>query len=396
MILSFLSHCRSWLENVGRKSLSERSRSSVMIATTGSSEIDPDNHLSDLTGFVSKELPHPIAHGSFGDVWKCTYIASNRPGLEVAVKSIRIDVAGDESRARVTQRLLGDFRARKQLHHENLLPLLGFSHEFGLLPAMVSPWIHNGSLTTHLEHHFTEMTIEQKFLILRQVAAAISYLHSKGVIHGDLTANNILIDSDHNAHVADHGILPMYSDLSGISYIRSNMRWAAPELFGVPENEESSTLQPASDIYSFGCIMLQVMTGLPPYADVQHDYQVIALILKGRKPTRPSSPHDADSFWDFIERCWGDIGRRPSAVDVLNFLGSDPGTALQTESCVKSPSSSPSHSTFLFPSCHVDSYIYAPFRRIIPQLLSLTLRYVFWSLVVLAASYCISLACFTF
>ncbi|KAG2088073.1 kinase-like domain-containing protein [Suillus discolor] len=251
MILPFLSYCRSWLENVRRKLLWWRSSSSVMIATT--SGMDPDNDLPDLTGFVSKDsAPHPIAHGSFGDVWKCTYIAPNRPGLEVAVKSIRIDVAGDEFRVRVTQRLLGDFRARKQLHHENLLPLLGFSHEFGLLPAMVSPWIHNGSLTTYIEHHFTEMTMEQKLRIVSGISEVL------GVVHGDLTANNILIDSDHNAHVADHGILTMCSELSGTSYIRSNVRWAAPELFEVSENEESLTPQSASDIYSLGCIMLQV------------------------------------------------------------------------------------------------------------------------------------------
>ncbi|KAG2054037.1 hypothetical protein BDR06DRAFT_434394 [Suillus hirtellus] len=99
MIQLFLSHCRSWLENVRRKLLWWRSSPSV----ASDSGIDPDHHLPDLTGFVSKDSPHPIAHGSFGDVWKCTYIASNRPGLEVAVKSIRIDVAGDDFRARVTQ-----------------------------------------------------------------------------------------------------------------------------------------------------------------------------------------------------------------------------------------------------------------------------------------------------
>jgi serine/threonine protein kinase len=65
-----------------------------------------------------------------------------------------------------SQRFLDDFHARKQLHHENLLPLLGFSHDFGPLPAMVSPWIHNGSLTTYLEHYFTELTIEQKLRIV--------------------------------------------------------------------------------------------------------------------------------------------------------------------------------------------------------------------------------------
>lgn len=339
MALSFLFNCRSWLGKLGRKLWWWKShRPSVTIAATATGG-SGNQRLSDLTGFVSKESPHPIAHGSFGDVWKCIYASSNSQGLpvEVAVKSIRIDVAGDDSKARLTQRLLDDFHARKQLHHENLLLLLGFSYEFGLLPAMVSPWMHNGSLATHLEHHFTELTIEPKVRILRQVAAAISYLHSKEVVHGDLTANNILIDSDRNAHVADHGILTMCSELSGTSYIRNNVRWAAPELFEVPENEELSTpLQPASDIYSFGCIMLQVMTGRPPYADVRSDHQVTVMILKGKKPTRPSSPHDADSFWDFIEKCWSDTGRRPSAVDVLGFLGSDHITALVQQSLSES------------------------------------------------------------
>ncbi|KAG2118241.1 kinase-like domain-containing protein [Suillus cothurnatus] len=330
MILLFLSHCRSWLEKVGRKLLWWRSRPSVVVATIGSSERDPDNHLPDLTGFVSKGSPRPITHGSFGDVWKCTYIPSNGQGLEVAVKSIRIDVAGDDFRARLTQRLLDDFHARKQLRHENLLPLFGFSHDFGPLPAMVSPWVHNGSLTTYLEHHFTELTIEQKLRIFVKTTSNSIAVHLKGVVHGDLTANNILIDSDHNAHVADHGIFTMCSKLSGTSYIRSNVRWAAPELFEPPENEESPTPppQPAGDIYSFGCIMLQVMTGRPPYADVRSDLQVAVLISKGNKPTRPSNPHVADSFWDFIEKCWSDTGRRPSAVDVLSFLGSDHVTAL--------------------------------------------------------------------
>ncbi|KAG1749419.1 kinase-like domain-containing protein [Suillus lakei] len=170
-----------------------------------------------------------------------------------------------------SQRLLGDFHARKQLQHENLLSLLGFSYQFGLLPAMVSPWIHNGSLTTHLEHNFAELTIEPKIRILRQVAAAISYLHSKGVVHGDLTATT--------------GSSQCVLSSRGLHISEVTVRWAAPELFEVPENEESlSPPKPASDIYSFGCIMLQVMTGRPPYAEVRSDHQVTVLILKGKKP----------------------------------------------------------------------------------------------------------------
>jgi hypothetical protein len=59
--------------------------------------------------------------------------------------------------------------------------------------------------------------------------------------------------------VADHGILILCAELHGTSYIRSSVRWAAPENFQAPEDDESiSSPQMASDIYSFGCIMLQV------------------------------------------------------------------------------------------------------------------------------------------
>ncbi|KAG0693212.1 hypothetical protein DFH29DRAFT_1040493 [Suillus ampliporus] len=62
------------------------------------------------------------------------------------------------------------------------------------------------------------------------------------------------------------------------------------------------------------------MTGRPPYVDARSDHQVTVLILKGKKPTSPSSPPVADSFWGFIEKCWSDAGNRPSAVEVLSIL----------------------------------------------------------------------------
>ncbi|KAJ8594250.1 kinase-like protein [Rhizopogon salebrosus TDB-379] len=189
---------------------------------------------------------------------------------------------------------------------------------------MVSPWMHNGSLTTYLAKNFTQLTVERKFRILQQVATAIEYLHSKDIVHGDLTANNILIDLTCNVRVTDHGILAMCSELRSTSAIRSNVRWAAPESLEVSENEDPlPSPKPASDIYSFGCIMLQVMTGRPPYADIRSNHHVTVLILRGRKPGRPLTPHIADSFWYFIQKCWYDLGNRPSAVEVLSFLQSD-------------------------------------------------------------------------
>lgn len=289
---------------------------------TSGSRAESDAHLSDFTEFLSKKSSN-IACGSLGDVFKCTNtdVTTSECHKEVAVKCIRLDrdIANDESRARVILRILCQIRALMKLQHESILSPLGFAHGFGLLPAMVYPWMMHGSLTTYLEHHYSGLTIESELRILRQVAGAISYLHSKGVCHGNLTSNNILIDFHYNAFVADHGILAMCSELSDTSHVISNVRWAAPELFEVPENEESSTIPKAPcDIYSFGCVMIQVFTGQLPYANVESDFRVACLKIKGEKPSRPSSPHVTDFFWGFMERCWGDPGRRPSAVEILS------------------------------------------------------------------------------
>jgi hypothetical protein len=96
---------------------------------------------------------------------------------------MRIEIAGEVSKDRITQArsplplsttlaqtpcttasqiLLRNYHARKQLPHENHLPLLGFSYEFWPLPAMISPRMHNrcGSFTTYLSKNFTELTSE--------------------------------------------------------------------------------------------------------------------------------------------------------------------------------------------------------------------------------------------
>ncbi|KAG1845175.1 kinase-like domain-containing protein [Suillus subluteus] len=290
---------------------------------TSGGETESDVHLSNFTGFLSRKSSDTIARGSLGDVFKCTNtdVTTSECHEEVAVKCIRLDrdIANDDSRARITPRILCEIHELIKLQHESILSPLGFTYGFGLLPAMVYPWMMYGSLTTYLEQRFLELTIEYKLRILRQVAGAISYLHSKGVCHENLTPNNILIDSNYNAHVTDHGILAMCSELSDTSHVMSNVRWAAPELFEVPEDEESSTIPKAAcDIYSFGCVMIQVLTGQLPYANVESDFRVACLKIKGEKPSRPSSPYVTDFFWSFMKRCWGDPGRRPSAVEILS------------------------------------------------------------------------------
>ncbi|KAG2031167.1 kinase-like domain-containing protein [Suillus americanus] len=294
------------------------------------------NDLLDLTEQISRESSrYPVAQGSFGDVWKCIY---KHPPITVAVKSLRLEIPNDSCKTQFTKRLERDLQRNAQLKHANLVPLLGITQGFGPLPAIVCPWMPKGSLTMLLERDFQQLTLTRMLQILKDVASALQYcmqqtslfgtkltgilVHLKNIVHGDLTGNNILIDENGNAFVTDHGILILCAELHGTSYIRSNVRWAAPENFQVPEDDESiNSPQLVSDIYSFGCIMLQVFTGKVPYSEFRSDHQVTVQILRGRKPARPVTPPIADALWDFMQKCWLDEPEhRPSAKEVLIFI----------------------------------------------------------------------------
>lgn len=324
-VFEIVARFQAWLNKWGRRLLANFglcSKSAREVNKTKDDKNAKNDSLLDLTEQISKELSrYPVAQGSFADVWKCIR-KHPRTSVEVAVKCLRLEVPNDSCKTKITKRLEHDLLRNTQLEHANLLPLLGITQGFGPLPAIVSPWMQKGSLTTLLERDFQQLTLTRMLQNLQDVASALQYLHSNNIVHGDLTGNNILINENGTAFVADHGILILCAEVHGTSYIRSNVRWAAPENFQVPEDDESiSSPQLASDIYSFGCIMLQVFTGKVPYSELRSDHQVTVQILRGRKPARPVTPPIADALWDFMQKCWLDEPeRRPSAKEVLMFI----------------------------------------------------------------------------
>ncbi|KAG1872833.1 kinase-like domain-containing protein [Suillus tomentosus] len=178
----------------------------------------------------------------------------------------------------------------------------------------------NGSLSTYLDEHYDGLSAAHKFGLLADVAAGLQYLHSNKMAHADLTGSNVLINSDGRA-LLDYGFLTTCSDLTWISHIRSNVRWAAPELFEVSHAEDaSSSPKLESDIYSFGCIAYQVLSGKRPYYNIRSDNQVVVAILKGVKPKRPDIAVIEDLHWNLIEQCWAELSQRPPIADVRDLI----------------------------------------------------------------------------
>ncbi|KAG2030107.1 kinase-like domain-containing protein [Suillus americanus] len=215
--------------------------------------------LKDLTPDIKKSGEYPIARGGFGEIWKCIY-RTNKGPVDVAVKTVQFynpDAAHDTN-AKNIKRIRRKIGNSAGLKHRNILPIYGYSLGFGLLIAIVTPWVENGSLAHYLEHNGETLSTRARFHILRDVTASLQYLHVNNIVHGDLTSPNILIDRHGAARLADFGLsISLSASASWTTTLHGNLPWMAPELF--QETHDRSPVWPTkqSDVYSLGCVILQ-------------------------------------------------------------------------------------------------------------------------------------------
>ncbi|KAG1845270.1 kinase-like domain-containing protein [Suillus tomentosus] len=152
--------------------------------------------------------------------------------------------------------------------HHNILPLYGTISYFAPLPAFMFPWMANGSLTDYLQREFSRLSATRKTDILNQVVSALKYLHDNGIAHGSLTSDNVFLDGSGRVYLAHFGRLSniFAQGQSGLANT-FELRYIAPELLTPIVDAGASKSSKAGDIYSFGCLMIQVCsrTILSPY-----------------------------------------------------------------------------------------------------------------------------------
>ncbi|KAG2153970.1 kinase-like domain-containing protein [Suillus clintonianus] len=282
----------------------------------------------DLTSFINRCCEYPVSGGGYGDIYKCVYHGPDGD-IDVAVKAIRSFVS-----AEVPRRELGIW---KRLKHKNILKLMGTTRHFGPSVALVAPWIDNGSLTSFLSQNNGTLTLRDRLLLLRDIADGLNYLHtfsidghaySNAVVHGDLTGNNVLVGSDGTAYIADFGLSGTLEKSLGMTYLvkmgchPGALRWTAPELL---DEESASAVTAKCDMYSFGCIVLQVLTGDVPWPHLTSAFTICRKVsFQGEMHPRPDGDHIIDRHWNFMTHCWSKIpDDRPSAEEALQFIDSE-------------------------------------------------------------------------
>ncbi|KAH0828068.1 kinase-like domain-containing protein [Lanmaoa asiatica] len=296
--------------------------------------------VKDLTDRIVRTFVYPMAYGGFSDVWSCQLRYKRSPPkrrttlntgvLQVAVKAIRAVIVAEEEYPVKLKAVQQELSVWVGLRHRNVLPLYGITSGFGPFPAFVCPWADNGTLSEYLEKPETQLDLKRRMKLLGDIAAGLKYyvVHSRNIVHGDLSGSNILITNSGRACLSDFGLSTLFEQVSdtvasGICF-PGNIRWAAPELCG--EDRPSSQLSSQqADIYSFGCIMLQTLSGKLPFHGIQRVAQIVIMISCGSKPPRELGWDGRDIpevLWDFVEACWAIPSKRPSSKDIVSFIRS--------------------------------------------------------------------------
>jgi serine/threonine-protein kinase len=229
-----------------------------------------------------------IGQGGMGLIRVATQHALRR---EVVVKSIRSDV--DQTRA--TEHVVGEARVTGMLEHPNIVPIYDIALRDGDEPMIVMKRIEGQAWSDLIAAAGPDgvggEAMDQHLEILRHVANAVHYAHSKGVVHRDLKPDNVMVGRFGEVYVLDWGIavgleggpsgIPRARDIKAVA---GSPRYMAPEMAAV----DGAALGPRTDVYLLGAILHEVLTGRPPH-EGEVLLEVIASAFRSEPPPVPVS-----------------------------------------------------------------------------------------------------------
>ncbi|KAM0901317.1 hypothetical protein ACQ4PT_020071 [Festuca glaucescens] len=209
-------------------------------------------------GFKNKNL---LGAGGFGKVYKGILPKSK---LEVAVKRL-----SHESK-QGTKEFITEIVSIGHLRHRNLVQLLGYCRVEGEL-LLVYGYMENGSLDKYLYCGQDEPSLNwaKRFHVIKGAACGLLYLHErwdKVVIHRDIKASNVLLDSEMNGRLGDFGLAKSYNHGTDPHTTRvvGTMGYLAPELVHMGK------VSPLTDVFAFGIFLLEVACGQKPVKQNAH------------------------------------------------------------------------------------------------------------------------------
>ena len=217
----------------------------------------PESQLDHLRASLSSRyvLEREIGAGGMATV----YLAADlRHGRSVAIKVMRPELTA----ALGTERFLREIRVTSGLQHPNILPVYDSGDAGGLL-YFVMPYLEGESLQQRLRRE-GQLPLEDAVQILREVADALGFAHSRNVVHRDVKPANILLHGGH-ALVADFGIARAIEAAGGEQLTQTGIAMGTPAYMSPEQAAADTKIDGRSDLYSLGCVFYEMLGGEPPH-----------------------------------------------------------------------------------------------------------------------------------
>jgi len=219
-----------------------------------------------------------IGCGGMGEVYRGVR-ADGEFDREVAIKMVRV---GFDTRA-IVERFRNERQILAELDHPNIARLLdGGTTEDGI-PYLVMELVDGTPIDQHCNAR--ALPVARRLELFRQVCGAMQYAHQHLVIHRDLKPGNILVTPDGIPKLLDFGIAKIVSPTAGSETTFLNP--LTPE-YASPEQVRGEPVSTASDVYSLGVVLYQLLTGRSPYPGSNTTAHQLARAICDLEPVRPS------------------------------------------------------------------------------------------------------------
>ena len=229
------------------------------------------------------QIVREIGRGGMGAVYLAER-ADQQFKQKVAIKLIK--------RGMDTDAVLRHFRNERQIlasfDHPNIARLFDAGTTEDGLPYFVMEYVEGVPIDRYCNER--ALAIRERLELFRETCAAVSYAHRHAVIHRDIKPSNILVTNEGRPKLLDFGIAKILQPANGAEALMTatGVRPMTPE-YASPEQVAGKPLTTASDVYSLGVVLFELLTGRHPYRFESLSPEQIARVITEQEPTKPST-----------------------------------------------------------------------------------------------------------
>ena len=222
------------------------------------------------------QLVERLGQGGMATVYRARDLNLQR---DVAIKILRESLISEPG---FRDRFLQEARAAANLSHPNIVTVFDFGQDDGKL-YLVMEYVPGTDLKTVIRRQ-GRLPVREAVDLMIKICSGIGYAHRAGLVHCDLKPHNILVTADHQAKITDFGIARALSAIDPDEH--SPVVWGSP-LYFAPEQASGGPPSPASDVYSLGVMLFEMLTGETPFKAAEASK--LAEMHLSRNPPSPSS-----------------------------------------------------------------------------------------------------------